>query len=210
MGHKRITGGLTVALLAIVGCGGDQTDPVTISETRRLAAHEQHLGATSAQRFGGMPAAEIAAVQQPGAPRFGYQLPDGWEAVAPTAMRPVNLRTAGGAECYLSITTGGADALRDNVDRWRRQLGLAPLDDQAWLDLERLPVLGEEAILVTAEGSFTGMGGGEAQEDWAIHGLVLARGEDVVTIKLVGPTAAVVAAHDGLLAFARSLDEAGR
>lgn len=203
---------LLVATLALTACGEADTDPVEIERTRRVAQHDPRLGATSEERFGrsGTPGADSPAADPAPAP-FTYQLPPGWRAIEPTMHRAINLVTPEGAEAYLSLTRGGPGAVRDNVRRWRvQQLGLPPLDDTAFAALPRVPMLGGEAVLIEASGSFTGMGGGTAQGGWAIHGLVLQRGERVITVKLVGPEEAVRSQHEALLAFADSLAERGR
>lgn len=200
--------GATFAMLALAACGTADTSPMTIEDTRQVADHDQRLGASNAERFGGMGPTAPPTDTAPPPPSSGaapYRLPEGWTELPPTGMRPINLRTASGAECYVTVTTGGAAAVRSNVDRWRKQLGLEPITDAAYAALERAPLLGGDALLVEAEGSFTGMGGGEARGGWAIHGLVLARADRVITLKLVGPAAAVAADHADMLAFAASL-----
>lgn len=157
------------------------------------------------------PAADAAPATAAGGPQpggFRYQLPDDWRELPPSPMRSVNLQVPGGAECYLSVTIGGEQAIRGNLDRWRGQLGLPPLSDEAFAALPRHQMLGGEALLLEAEGEFRGMGAAEAQADYALHGLILARGPEVITIKLVGPAAVVAQQHAALLDFAASLEVA--
>jgi hypothetical protein len=198
--------------LLVGGCGEAETSPVTITESRVMAEHDQRLGRSNQERFGGpMPAAQelppgAEAVAATGG--FAYQLPAEWRELPAAPMRAVNLQVPGGAECYLSVTLGGAQAIRSNLDRWRGQLGLPPLSDEAFAALPQQQMLGDQALLMEAEGAFRGMGAAEVQDDYAVHGLILARGEEVITLKLVGPAAVVAEQQAALLAFAASLEAA--
>jgi hypothetical protein len=62
------------------------------------------------------------------------QTPEGWAEGAPSSMRYASFSASGenGKKIDISIVTfsgdGGSDA--DNVNRWRRQIGLPPIDDK--------------------------------------------------------------------------------
>jgi hypothetical protein len=79
---------------------------------------------------------QIAAMpsQESGAPQIKWKTPEGWTEVPPSSMRYASFSASdeNGGKIDISVVTfpgeGGSDA--DNVNRWRRQIGLAPLDDK--------------------------------------------------------------------------------
>ena len=80
--------------------------------------------------------AETGAMQaeSSAAPQIKWETPDGWQEVPASSMRYASFNAQGpnGGKVDISIVTfpgeGGSDA--DNVNRWRRQIGLEPLDDK--------------------------------------------------------------------------------
>lgn len=84
------------------------------------AAHAAHPGPA------GMAAAPAPASDAP----LAWTLPADW-TVAPTQqMRLANFTVAGGGACGLFLFPGGGDRLA-NVNRWRGQVGLPPIDAAA-------------------------------------------------------------------------------
>jgi hypothetical protein len=73
--------------------------------------------------------------QDGGAPQIKWETPEGWTEVSPSSMRYASFSAAdeNGGKIDISIVTfagdGGSDA--DNVNRWRGQIGLAPIDASA-------------------------------------------------------------------------------
>lgn len=73
--------------------------------------------------------------QDAGAPQIKWETPEGWTEVPPSSMRYASFSSAdgNGGKIDISIVTfagdGGSDA--DNVNRWRGQIGLAPIDASA-------------------------------------------------------------------------------
>jgi hypothetical protein len=80
---------------------------------------------------------QVAAMppQDAGAPQIKWKTPEGWTEVPPSSMRYASFSApaVNGGKLDISIVTfpggGGSDA--DNVNRWRGQIGLAPVDDKA-------------------------------------------------------------------------------
>jgi hypothetical protein len=70
-----------------------------------------------------------------GAPQIKWETPEGWTEGPPSSMRYASFSAAdgNGGKIDISIVTfagdGGSDA--DNVNRWRGQIGLAPIDASA-------------------------------------------------------------------------------
>ena len=82
----------------------------------------------SAMNGGGAPEPAAAG------PQIKFKTPAGWAEVPPSAMRYASFTAAAsGGKLDISVVTfpgdGGSDA--DNVNRWRRQIGLGPVDDKA-------------------------------------------------------------------------------
>jgi len=78
---------------------------------------------------------QIAAMppRDPGAPQIKWKTPEGWTEVPHSAMRYASFSVAdgNGGKIDISVVTfagdGGSDT--DNVNRWRGQIGLAPVDE---------------------------------------------------------------------------------
>jgi hypothetical protein len=70
--------------------------------------------------------------QDAGAPQIRWETPEGWTEVRPSSMRYASFSAAdgNGDKIDISVVTfageGGSDA--DNVNRWRQQIGLPPID----------------------------------------------------------------------------------
>jgi hypothetical protein len=73
--------------------------------------------------------------QETSAPRINWKTPEGWTEVPPSSMRYASFSAPGedGGKIDISVVTfagdGGSDA--DNINRWRRQIGLPPIDASA-------------------------------------------------------------------------------
>jgi hypothetical protein len=86
-----------------------------------------------------------------GAPRIQWKAPEDWTEVPPSSMRYASFSAPGegGGKIDISVVTfpgdGGSDA--DNVNRWRGQIGLAPIDPSA--------VISQVAPLKTADTTFS-------------------------------------------------------
>ena len=84
----------------------------------------------------GARSSQMAAMpsQESGAPQIKWKTPEGWTEVPPSSMRYASFSASdeNGGKIDISVVTfpgeGGSDA--DNVNRWRRQIGLGPLDDK--------------------------------------------------------------------------------
>jgi hypothetical protein len=170
----------------------------------------------SATRFGFRPRSESVTGSETGEISaedggYAYELPPGWVELGPAPMRVVNLRAGGtpGAECYVSEITGGGGLLADNVNRWRKQMGAPALSPQQVEALPRKPLLGGSAVLVEAEGTFTGMGDSAPQPNYRLLGLLLDAAGSSVSVKMVGPAAVVEAERANFERFCASLARAG-
>ena len=91
---------------------------------------------------GGMPPPGVAAGANTGVPpppsasetgALRWKLPKGWTEQGPSAMRYATLKpaTAGKVDVSVVVLPGPAGGELANVNRWRGQIGLAPIDEEA-------------------------------------------------------------------------------
>lgn len=216
MNHARATlVGLATGVLALSACSDD--GPKTIEATRiaPFASPPVIPGVTAAQRFGWRASAEDAQRAKvdveppPSTPDFVYALPDGWERVPTTRFRIINARVtaAPSAECYLTFLPGDGGGDLANVNRWRGEMGLAPVDPTAVAALPRTTLLGGNALRTDLSGSFTGMSG-QRIDDARLLGVLLTRdtGPGALFVKFVGPADVIADNADEFDAFVASID----
>lgn len=197
-----------VLIGGVAGCGGE-SGPRKITEKRPITVRpgDGKVGATSVERFGEMPGGGHGAGGPDGTEDEGgaleWDVPAGWGEEPPNSMRIANLRPAKSpeADCYVSIASGG---VLENVNRWRKQFGQAPIDAT---ELQKLParkILDLEAVRVELGGAFTTMDG-KKKEGFALVGYVADAGDRQVFIKMTGPQALVAAEQAGFETFVASL-----
>jgi hypothetical protein len=89
----------------------------------------------NAQTQTGSPQMAAAPRETANAPQIKWKMPEDWTEVPPSSMRYASFSApaAAGGKIDISIVTfpgdGGSDA--DNINRWRDQIGLAPIDADA-------------------------------------------------------------------------------
>lgn len=142
----------TVAVIAIPFYSGDQLDRIDARPVPHTAAPEH------AHAHG--PAATPAVAKPSADAPIAWTLPPGWSVVTTQPMRLASFAIADGGTCGLFLFAGGGDRL-SNVNRWRGQAGLEPLD-AAGLDqvltagtcgfgpFQWLPVRGSKASFLAA------------------------------------------------------------
>jgi hypothetical protein len=210
-GRKRSAPFLVLPLLGLAaGCGQDAT-PRPITE-KRIAASPWPAGIpqlSSAQRFGLADSGEEGS-EQNARPRFRYELPKGWKEQAEREFRTPNLLVAGNAEaeCYLSVLPGSGGGVAMNVNRWRGQMELEPLDEAAIAKLprEKLAGLSVEAVRADFEGSYRGMGMEAARPGFRFLGVIFEVPGHLITVRISGPKdllAKELPAFEGFLASLR-------
>ena len=89
-------------------------------------------------------------------------------------------------ECYVTMLHGGG-ALLDNLNRWRRQLGLGALRPAEVGDLEYVRVLGEDTPLFEGYGSYSGGMGDAPLADAGMLGVMRDLDGHAVFVKMIGP-----------------------
>ena len=137
---------------------------------------------------------------------FTWTLPEGWRELPSRPMRVATF-AAGDAECYISVLAGDGGGTAANINRWRRQMGLDPLEDQAIGALPTLTVLNGPAIFVEMEGTYRDMSG-STLENAGFLGVVRPLDGQTLFIRMTGPAEAVRAQKAAFRAFCESLREA--
>jgi hypothetical protein len=128
----------------------------------------------------------------------GWKVPAGWKEVAPGAMQnakfsvpPQNNVTA---DVTVSIFPGSTGDNLANVNRWRRQIGLAEVDEAGLAKLiQPLDPNNRQAILVDME-----------NQDKRLIAAIVPRSKGWYFYKLLGGSAAVAPQKEAFISFVRS------
>jgi hypothetical protein len=193
--------GTCAALVLIAGC---RREEVTHAHVKRTPAQDE---APSAGGMGAMPpgAQPASAVPAPPAPAEGeglrWNLPKGWQQGAKSGgMRYATLKPAAPGKIDVSVVVlpGPAGGELANVNRWRGQIGLAPMDE-AGLASARSAVKASAGTLSVYD--FTSEGQAKSR---MVAGLLTAGGNSWF-VKMVGDADAVGAARGDFMRLLESL-----
>jgi hypothetical protein len=130
---------------------------------------------------------------------FSFTMPAGWHKAPDRPARAFTLFAGAGEglECYVTALGGDAGGTLANVNRWRGQFGLSPVNDQELAAMTTLQVLGRDAVLVECDGAAGSLIGASCN------------GTDrSVFVKMTGPRDLVKAQRAAFLEFCASLGEA--
>lgn len=130
---------------------------------------------------------------------LSWTAPPEWKPLPEKPMRKVSFGAGTQTECYITIFPGAAGGFTQNLNRWRSQMGLPPLDDAGFAALPRADFLGQKVALLEAKGTF------EKHEGWLMLAMIGERGENSVFLKMIGPENEVAPERERFLAFARSV-----
>jgi len=199
---------LALALTGVVLASCGRAKPLEITLTRPLTESERKpvLGATSQERFQfAMPG---PATPQPSqattaGPHLEWDVPPGWTET-PHPMRDVSMSFGEGGECSV-VRAGGS--LLDNVNRWRKQMGLPETTVEDAEALPTRPLLGGQAYTTSLDGSYKSMGAEQAQPEYRMIGVILpvASENASIFVKMVGPRKLVEENQAAFEAFCDSL-----
>lgn len=141
----------------------------------------------------------VKKVSQP-ADGLKYTTPAGWKVEAASGMRKASLSVPGGGDVSIVSLPGQAGDLKDNVNRWRGQVGLPPEPDLAKIqqDLRKLTVADTPAWQMELYSP-------AGQPDKAMRVALFEKGGQTWFIKLAGPAALVKAQGPAFELFASSL-----
>ncbi len=147
-----------------------------MTETRPVATSDAppRLDASAEERFSN------AAPK-----RFEAATPEDWKVVPATEFRLLNYRLgpSGETECWVSSSTG---SVLENANRWLRQFGAPPMDEEALGKLPTVPILGTTGVVVKAKGDYNDRMGGQPKPDQGLAGIIAEVGGEIITVKMVG------------------------
>ncbi len=195
---KPGTGGSKFAARLPEGHPGLEDFQMPVGSEQKLPAGHPPMGDTQNMPQGGASAAGSSLT---------WQAPESWKRAGDKPMRLVtySVGASGKSECYITILSGAAGGVANNINRWREQMGIeTALDAKAIEALPKITVLGKPAPLVEIEGNFTGMDG-QATNGYMLYGTVCDLGGETLFVKFVGPAADLKGEHDNFVAFCQSI-----
>jgi hypothetical protein len=188
--------------LVATACQRDEVSHFHVEKVAVPAAAAEPVGTMPAHRSAAAPPGMSGDVPPPPAPEHGlrWTLPRGWKDQTTGGMRYATLTpdVAGRIDGSVVVLPGPAGGELANVNRWRNQIGLAPLDEGA---------LGaNQSVKKTKAGEvhlfdFTSEG---TKKSRVIAGLLTADGSTWF-VKLTGDAEAVKAAQPAFLQLIGSL-----
>jgi hypothetical protein len=185
---------ITACLLALPACRDEPE--IVVTETRPVSIRDKQpkLFATSDERFRDAKPSPVRGTA-----------PDGWLALPATQFRLLNYRfgESGMGEVWVTLAAG---TVMDNVNRWLGQFDAAPLDDAGFAKLRQVPIAGSNGVWVEAEGEYASGMGAPPKPGFALAGVVASLRGEILTVKMVGPKAEVLAARQTLENFAKNLE----
>lgn len=142
-----------------------------------------------------------------GGAQFTWTKPEAWTEAPASQMRVANFTAGpeGKVEAYLTVLPGGGGGVESNLNRWRKQMGLEPFSPEEVAALERVQVVGHEAVVADIAGTFKGMSGDQNNENYRMLGAIFEHDGAAVFAKMTGPADAVAAERENFLAFVKSL-----
>ena len=159
------------------------------------------IGGMSAGGMGGMSGAPVAAPDPATVPT--WNVPAGWVTAPITqfvlAKFTVTSTDNRRADISVSSLAGDGGGLAANINRWRQQLGLPPVDDAAIAKLDSLDTPSGKATLVALSGTSSRTG-----QPARLVGVVLSVGGQTWFYKLMGEPVLVDVQKDSLLRFVKS------
>ena len=197
-GYRRAVIGraafISACLLAISACR--EKPEVVVTETRPVSTRDKapKLFATSDERFRDAKPSPVRGTA-----------PEGWLSLPATQFRLLNYRfgESGMGEVWVTIAAG---SLKENVNRWLGQFSAPPLDDAGIAALREVPIAGATGVWVEAEGEYASGMGAPPKPGFALAGVVASLRGEILTLKMVGPKAEVLAARQTLENFAKTLE----
>jgi hypothetical protein len=199
------TARLTVALalgaaLAAGGCRREEVTHVRVPKESALTAAPEPMHAMGAPPAGGSQADVPPPPRPPEGSALQWTLPRGWTESRAGGMRYATLKApvAGRLDASVVVLPGPAGGELANVNRWRGQIGLPPID---------------EATLGSARSTLRAPAGPVAVYDFTSEGKqrtrmiagILAAGGNSWFLKMVGDDGAVAAARADFLRLLESL-----
>ncbi len=137
---------------------------------------------------------------------LAWKAPEGWERGLERPMRIVTYTPEGAenSEVYVTALRGMGGGVLPNINRWRSQMDLEPIDEAGLETMDKITVLGEAAPLLDVRGTFTGMSG-PSFEDFGMLGVIKDVDDHTLFIKMTGPAEVIEAEREAFVNFCESL-----
>jgi hypothetical protein len=140
-----------------------------------------------------------------------WEVPTGWvlgeaKSQRVATFKPTNKETP---ECYISVLRGD---LLENLNRWRTQMGLQPVQDISKQELEKFSTSVGAGIYVVLEGNFKGGMSGQQIDNAMMLGAIIPGSSKNIFIKMVGKKEEVLLEKESFVKLIKSLnrDEIGK
>jgi hypothetical protein len=140
--------------------------------------------------------AEVASADPPEemTQKFNWQVPADWKAGKANEMQVARFSVPGKAEVFVSVFSSDTGGKLANVNRWRKQIGLGPVESDGLAPLvSPLDPANSEAILVDM-----------TNNDQRLIGAIVPREGRYWFYKLLGDAASVESQKEAFVAFAKS------
>lgn len=152
-------------------------------------------GSAGGDPHAGLSAAQMASVSSGSGPQVSDSPPANWKKQAPTAMRQLSYLIEGEkgtvADVSLIVLRGAAGGTLANVNRWRGQLGLPPIDEAGLKGgSQTVSTPTGAAVVVELEGLAPGA---DPSKDGRMLGAIADRAGDAWFFKMRGNSALVAA-----------------
>ena len=172
-------------------------------DSQSLGGASPGSGATAPGAAAKTPPATASGAFDPS--KASWTVPAGWKLGTGSSMRLVTLDVPGGAQCWITALPGESGGLASNLNRWRKEMGQAPLSDGEIAALPRVPVLGVDSPFLDLTGEYQGMGGPKNLKEARLLALGCARSDVFLSVKMVGPPSVLEAEREHFLAFCQSI-----
>ena len=136
--------------------------------------------------------------------QIDWVAPDNWTLTEPKPQRIATFRPSQieGLECYISVFSGN---IIDNLNRWRSQMGLEPINNSDNQNLTSFNSDIGSGIYVFLEGKFNGGMSGQAIENAVMAGAIIQGANKTVFVKMVGKKDDVLKEKESFINFIKSL-----
>lgn len=141
----------------------------------------------------------VATAPKANARNFVFVTPDGWQEEAASAMRLASLKTPEGGDVSVVNLPAQSGDLKSNVNRWRGQVGLEPLDSDEAISQSLRPIQVDGTPAIELE-----LYAPTGKEDKAMRVVLLEKNGQRWFLKLSGTRAVVEAQGEKFSHFSRS------
>jgi hypothetical protein len=190
---------LALALL-LAGCRQDEVTHYRVPKGAPSPQQAAAVPASAPLASAGAPGALPPPASPPAGGALEWTLPKGWTQAVAGGMRYATLTPPGGGKIDVSVVVlpGAAGGELANVNRWRGQIGLAPLDEAALIAARR-PLSTKAGRLAVYDFSSDGAGGGR------MVAALVEVGGNTWFLKMTGDAAPVAGARPAFLSLLESL-----